>query len=126
MNIRNTYWIVSLSFLLSLSLALPVCCHADMSELFSHHQETSAHAAHGQQSDSDTQSCDCGHEFVKDYQKTKKAGSQRAPLSSPVVPSKDNVIPVYPNTEFTYIAFQQGVLSDSGPSLHLLNSVFLN
>lgn len=126
MNIRNTYWIVSLSLLLSLSLALPYCCHADISKLlFSHHQEMSSDVMHGQHQDA--QQCDCGHEFVKDFQKTKKivTGQNALPLLAGV-PSR--VFSVYPfDHSQVYLALvQPGILADTGPPLHVLNSVFLN
>jgi len=128
MNIRNTYWIVSLSVVLSLSMVLPYCCHADISELFSHHQEMPAHAMHGQHSDSGTDGaqCDCGHEFVKDFQKTKKVvSSLTLPPSLAGLPLEGISFPV--NSHFLSIrVIQPGILSDSGPPIHLLNGVFLN
>jgi|SRR5690625_52697 len=128
MNTRKPYWIVSLSVLLSLSLILPYCCHADISELFSHHQEMPAYAMHGQHSDSGTDGaqCDCGHEFVKDYQKTKKIANSQTLSFSPAVASQDLLL-VSPSGDFVSIPkVQPGILSNSGPPIHLLNSVFLD
>ena len=128
MNIRNTYWIVTLGFILSLTLVLPFCGHADISELFSHHQEMSAHAMHGQHSDSDTDGaqCDCGHEFVKDYQKTKNVtDSQTRTLSSAVV-LEEQGSPSVTSDVLIKSRIQPEILSDSDPPIHLLNSVFPN
>ncbi len=124
MNIRNTYWILSLCVLLSLSLALPYCCHTDLSELFSHQTEMASHASHGQ--NSDAQQCDCGHEFVKDYQKTKKvAHSQTFLLSSVVALQVQELFPVTAHV-LSIPKLQPGILNDPGPPIHLLNSIFLN
>ena len=128
MNIRNTYWIVTLGFILSLTLVLPFCGHADISELFSHHQEMSAHAMHGQHSDSDTDGaqCDCGHEFVKDYQKTKKIANSQTLSFSSAVASQDRLLVPSSGDFISIPKIQPGILSDSSPPIHLLYSVFLN
>lgn len=118
------HWVLSLSILLSLSMALPFCCHLDISELFSHHKEMQVHSGHGQHSDAND--CKCGHEFVKDYQKTKKVtDSQIVSFSSAVALHGRVLLPV--NTDVLLGSFiQPGILSNSGPPLHLLISVFLN
>lgn len=125
MNIRNTYWMISLSIVLSFSLVLPICCNANVSELFSHHQEMPNHAMHGQQSDAEQ--CDCGHELVKDYQKTKKVVNSQPQLLFSAVASPTAVSFSF-DTDFRSISaqIQPGIISNSGPPLHLLNSVFLN
>ncbi|MCW9706222.1 hypothetical protein [Fodinibius salsisoli] len=122
MNIRGTYWIASLSLLLSLSLALPYCCHADIPELFFHHQPS--HASHSHQSDA--RQCNCGHELVKDFQKTKKVVSSPTLLLSSDVTLQDRIIFAVSIDFLSIPQIQPGILSDSGPPLHLLNSVFLN
>lgn len=125
MYIRKTYWIASLSLLLSFSLTLPYCCHADISELFSHQQEMPSSMMHGGDHQ-DAQQCDCGHEFVKDFQKTKKvADSQTFSLSSAIVLSNRLSFTVSADLPVRLV-IQPGILSDAGPPIHLLNSVFLN
>jgi len=125
MKIRNKYCILSLSLLLSLSLALPYCCHADISELFSHNQEMSSDMMHGQHQDA--QQCDCGHEFVKDYQKNKKLVTNQI---LPVIKAGDFPrrlqIPTSPYLSLRSTQLPPDLLKNSAPALHLLNSVFLN
>jgi hypothetical protein len=125
MKIRNKYCILSLSLLLSFSLVLPNCCHADISELFSHNQEMSSDMMHGQHQDA--QQCDCGHDFVKDYQKTKKVvNSQNWSFGDAVALSDLFKLPARIHFPLKPISTQPGLLDDSGPALHVLISVFLN
>jgi hypothetical protein len=127
MNNCKTYWIISLSLLLSFSMVLPVCCEADISELFSHQQKTAAHATHGQHSDEDNESCACGHERVKDFQKTKKVvAGPNVSSSSAGLFSEASPISYSNKGLLSFLPMQRGVLTDTGPPLHLLNSVFLN
>lgn len=119
------HWVLSLGILLSLSLALPFCCHIDMSERFSHHKEMQAHSGHGQHSDASD--CKCGHEFVKDYQKNKKLVNTQyfpGPLGIELLDS--TVPPIVLDLPSSFLKFQPGLLNHNGPPLHLLFSVFLN
>ena len=118
---RNTYWIAALSALLSLSLVLPYCCHVDISELLSNHQQAAAHSQH-----SDGQQCNCGHKLVKDYQKTKKVASSQTFSLSPAVliPDRESFSISTDILPFPFI--EPGVLRHTGPPLHLLNGVLLN
>lgn len=122
MDIRKTYWIAALSLLLSFSLVLPYCCHTDISEWSSHHQQS--HASDSQQSDDEQ--CNCGHELAKDFQKTNKVVSSPTQLlSSGVIVEDQGIFAI--NIDFLSFAnVQPSILSDSGPPIHLLNSVFLN
>ncbi|MBN2732268.1 MAG: hypothetical protein JXR26_07565 [Balneolaceae bacterium] len=125
MNIRKSYWIVFLSVLLSLSLALPYCCHTDISKLFSHHQEMASHTMHGE--NSDASKCDCGHEFVKDFQKAKKVVTgQNIPSLQTVALTDKLSFFLFDRAVMRLSAVQPRILADTGPPLHLLNSVFLN
>ena len=125
MNIRNKNWIVSLALLLSFSLVFPFCCHADISELFSHHQDSSIHAE--QTPHQDASDCSCGHELRKDFQKNKKvAAGQQILLPLVKLPTED-AITLHPDQSvLPFSVVQPGILADAAPPLHVLNSVFLN
>ena len=128
MDNRKTYWILSLSVLLSLSLILPYCWHSDISEVFFHQKEMAAHSMHGEHSNADdTGSCDCGHEFVKDFQKTKKVvtGSNTRLLLTGISTQKFT-IQFFDQLALHLKVVQPGILIDTGPPIHVLNSVFLN
>lgn len=125
MKLSKTYWITALSILLSLSLALPNCCHAEISALFSHHQQAASHSAH--ETNPEASSCKCGHELVKDYQKTKKVinGNQKLvpALSYDLSVGENKSTPIVSNFFGNKDAYS-GI--DYGPPTYLLNSVFLN
>ena len=127
MSIRKTYCVASLALLLSFSLALPYCCHADISEVFSHQTEMVAHVAHGQHSDTNADTCDCGHELVKDFQKNKKVatGQNVFPLFTGIS-TQAFTLRLFDKQTLHWVTTQPGILADSGPPLHLLNNVFLN
>ena len=109
-------------------LALPYCCHVDISELFSHQKEMAAHSMHGEHSNAnDTGSCDCGHEFVKDFQKTKKVVTGSSPLLLLTgISAQKFTIQFFDQLALHLKVVQPGILIDTGPPIHVLNSVFLN
>jgi hypothetical protein len=123
MKIRKTYWAAFLSVVLSLSLALPYCCHADMPETPTHSQVLVSEAHQNQHhSGSD---CKCGHELANDYQKNKKTASWTT-LSTDFTNGFANYI--FIQSDFSPILTSGDIdFRDlHWPSLHLLHSVFLN
>jgi len=80
---------------------------------------------HGQHQDA--QQCDCGHEFVKDYQKNKKVvTNQVLPVLKLVAVSDELQNHFSAHRSARSIKLPPGLLKNSSPSLHLLISVFLN
>lgn len=125
MKISKSYGLAFLSVLLSLSMALPYCCHADISGLFSHTQDMASHSTHDRHQDA--QKCDCGHEFVKDYQKTKKAADSQSTLlvqHGLSIPGFSYHLSSQPASPWA--ASPRDNMVDTGPPLYILNSVFLN
>lgn len=126
MNIRNKHWIIMLSVILTFSILAPACyCHAEVSSLFANQQHSTSQTGHI--SHSDTESCDCGHELVKTYQKVKKVNAdQNSLLLFAGLSNEGSPVTHSPQSVSSLAAIQRGILDDTGPPLHLMNSVFLN
>lgn len=123
MKIRKTYLAAFLSVVLSFSLALPYCCHADIPEASTQTQVmiSQAHQNH-HHSGSD---CKCGHELANDYQKNKKTASWSI-LTVDLTGEFANYI--FIRRDYSPISTLENIDFRElySPSLHLLNSVFLN
>lgn len=114
---------VLLILLLSFSLGLPFCCHMEIPESFSHHQDSSIQA--GQTQHPGSTDCNCGHQLRKDFQKNKKQLGSISPdlFSSLIATGKWEI----PNSfSLSHIAVVESFQKFSQPPIYLLHSVFLN
>ena len=119
---------IFLSAILVLSLAFPICCHSGQMSGSGHNHQTemSSHAGHNSHSDTGGESCECGHELVKDYKKTKKnIGSHSLFFSSAFALRVQRFSPVNSDVPVK-TRMKPDISSDSGPPIYLQNSVFLN
>ena len=124
MPVKNKYWIILLSAVFSLGSVFHLCCHAQMNGAPVSTENLAAH--HAQSDHSKTEQCDCGHELVKEFQKTKKAGSSYQFTFSPVKSRASEGVAFSLNRTGPFRTIQRSSLSYSSPPLHILNSVFLN
>ena len=116
---------ISLSVILALTLALPVCCHADsMTSGHSHQSEMMVESSG--HTHSSAHHCECGHDLAKDYQKTKKLANSQPQFFAPIFTLVDQSSSLLSSDFLVKPKIQLRLLRDSGPPIYLLVSVFLN
>lgn len=126
MTTRHRYITVAVSLIISIGLALPICCHAGVTEkpVGPNHQQTTLQQAQTQQHYSSN--CLCGHQLRKEVVKKSNDFSQslqHSPLSANISsePVFVNILQLRPIQFFRIVYGNQ-----ANPPLYLLNSVFLN
>jgi hypothetical protein len=120
-------FVLALSLILSISLALPVAaCHMDAMELSAHPHKMQMAANHANSMNAPHTQCTCGHQAFKTIQKTDKIFSGSTNWLSSALPVFSLRFEPAINEKSLFIS---GLLSPpdaSPPPLYLLNSVFLN
>lgn len=122
MNNSKKYGAIFLKVLLTFSLIFPYCCHAQKYEHTSHQDKVTVASSQNQHHAGE---CSCGHELAQDFQKAKKVYNAPS-LSQLSIGTFNSSFSLSKRISFLSVFKKNGFKDLQKPSLHLLNSVFLN